>query len=212
MATFWGKMYIYLSVSVRLYKSVSAEMCKLAENSEEPKEQKEKSKSEQCSELENALEAEKKRSEEYLTQLKYARADIENLEKRFDRQLEDAKKHANECIMSELLGIVDELELAVKSASSCDSVETMAQGVEMTLKKFTKILENEGVTPIKSVGEPFDPEKHNAIARTEEEGVERVTVCEEVRKGYTLRGKVIRPSTVKVAVPTSQSHKVKEKN
>jgi molecular chaperone GrpE len=184
-------------------------MCKLAENSEEPKEQKEQSKSEQCNMLEKALETEKKRSEEYLTQLKYARADIENLEKRFDRQLEDMRKHANERIMIELLDIVDELELAVKSAASCDSVETLAQGVEMTLKKFTKILENEGVTPMKSIGEPFDPEKHNAVARTEED-VKEITIKEEVRKGYTMRGKVIRPSTVKVAVPPSKSHKVAE--
>jgi molecular chaperone GrpE len=205
-------MYIYLTVSVRLYKSEkhSAEMRKLAEQPEEPKEQKEKSKSEQCTVLENALEAEKKRSEEYLTQLKYARADIENLEKRFDRQLEDAKKHANERIMIELLDIVDELELAVKSAKSCGSSGTLTQGVEMILKKFTKILENEGVTPIRSVGEPFDPEKHNAVARTEENGIEGVTIKEEIRKGYTMRGKVIRPSTVKVAVPSSQSQKVTE--
>ncbi len=142
--------------------------------------------------------------------MRYARADIENLEKRFDRQLEDAKKHANECLMIELLGIVDELELAVKSAASCDSVETLAQGVEMTLRKFTKVLENEGVTPIKSVGEPFDPEKHSAAERTERDDVEGVTITEEVRKGYTMRGKVIRPSTVKVVVPSSQSHKITE--
>jgi molecular chaperone GrpE len=204
-------MYIYVTVLVRLYKlALRAGMCKLAEKPEEPKEQKEQRKSGQCEMLENALETERKRSEECLTQLRYARADIENLEKRFDRQLEDAKKHANECLMIELLGIVDELELAVKSASSCDSVEILAQGVEMTLKKFTKILENEGVIPIKSVGEPFDPEKHNAIARTEEEGVEGMTIREEIRKGYTMRGKVIRPSIVKVVVPTSQSHEATE--
>jgi molecular chaperone GrpE len=185
-------------------------MYKMGEEPEGPREQEEQKKSEQCEMLENALETERKRSEECLTQLRYARADIENLEKRFDRQLEDAKKHANECLMIELLGIVDELELAVKSASSCDSVEILAQGVEMTLKKFTKTLENEGVTPIRSVGEPFDPEKHNAIARTEEEGVEGVTIREELRKGYTMRGKVIRPSIVKVVVPTSQSHEATE--
>lgn len=182
----------------------------MAEKPEEPKEQKEQGRNEQCTMLENALEAEKKRSEEYLAQLKYARADIENLEKRFNRQLEDARKYANERIMIELIEIVDELDLAVKSASSCDSVETLAQGVEMTLKKFTKILENEGVTPLRSVGEPFDPEKHNAVARIEEEGVREAIIREEVRKGYTMRGKVIRPSTVKVAVPPSQSHKTSD--
>jgi molecular chaperone GrpE len=204
-------MYIYITVLVRLHKlALRAGMRKLAEKPEEPKEQKEQSKSEQRAMLENALETERKRSEECLTQLRYARADIENLEKRFDRQLEDAKKHANECLMIELLGIVDELELAVKSAASCDSVETLAQGVEMTLRKFTKVLENEGVTPIKSVGEPFDPEKHSAVERTERDDVEGVTITEEVRKGYTMRGKVIRPSTVKVVVPSSQSHKITE--
>jgi len=162
---------------------------------------------EQVETVEKALEAERKRSEEYLTQLKYARADIENLMKRFDRQLEDAKLYANERVIVELLDVVDELEMAVKSAGSCGSDETLVQGVKMTLKKLTKILENEEVHPIKSVGEPFDPDKHNAVERVEREGVEGCTVIEEVRRGYTMRGKVIRPSIVRVAVPSSHLKK-----
>ena len=157
--------------------------------------------------LEKALETEKKRSEDYLTQLKYARADIENLKKRFDRQLEDVKKYSNECIITELLAVVDELEMAVKSARSSNSTENLVQGLEMTLKKFRKVLENEGVSPINCVGEPFDPSKHNAVAKTEKEGVEGCTIVEEVRKGYAMREKVIRPSIVKVAVQPSQSQK-----
>jgi molecular chaperone GrpE len=82
----------------------------------------------------------------------------------------------------------------------------------MTLKKFRKILENEGVSPIKSVGEPFDPLKHNAVAKTEKEGVEGCTVVEEIRKGYTLREKVIRPSIVKVVVQPSKSQKEIKQN
>lgn len=171
-------------------------------------EQKEQRKSnEQVETLEKALETEKKRSEEYLTQLKYARADLENLKKRFDRQLEDVKKYSNECIITELLDVVDELEMAIKSARSSNSTETLVQGVEMTLKKFRKILENEGVSPIKCVGEPFDPSKHNAVAKTEKEGVEGCTIVEEVRKGYTMRERVIRPSIVKVVVQPSQLQK-----
>jgi len=176
---------------------------------EEPEESKvreeQKKNEEQVETVEKALEAERKRSEEYLTQLKYARADVENLMKRFDRQLEDAKLYANERIVIELLDAVDELELAVKSAASCDSAETLVQGVEMTLKKLTKILESEEVCPIESVGEPFDPEKHDAVARIEKKGVEGCTIIEEVRKGYTMRGKVIRASIVKVVVPSSKS-------
>jgi molecular chaperone GrpE len=172
------------------------------------KEQEEQGKiNEQVDALEKALETEKKSSEEYLTQLKYARADLENLKKRFDQKLEDVKNYSNERIITELLDVVDELEMAVKSARSSNSTETLVQGVEMTLKKFRKILENEGVSPIKSAGEPFDPSKHNAVAKTEKEGVEGCTIVEEIRKGYTLRKKVIRPSIVKVVVQPSQSQK-----
>lgn len=163
--------------------------------------------SEQVEELEKALDAEKQRSEEYLVQLKYARADIENLKKRFDQKLEDAQKYSNERIITELLDVVDELEMAVESARSSNSAETLVQGVEMTLKKFRKILQNEGVSPIKSVGEPFDPLKHNAVAKVEKKGVKGCTVIEEIRKGYTMKEKVIRPSIVKVVLQPSQSQK-----
>ena len=180
----------------------------MGEEPEESKGREEQRKNEeQVETVEKALQAEKKRSEEYLTQLMYARADIENLMKRFNRQLEDAKIYANERVIIELLDVVDELEMAVKSAASCGSAENLVHGVEMTLKKLTKILENEEVCPIKSVGYPFDPEKHNAVARIEKEGVEGCTVIEEVRRGYTMRGKVIRPSIVKVVVPSSQLQK-----
>jgi len=163
--------------------------------------------SEQEEKVEKALETEKQRSEEYLTQLKYARADLENLKKRFDRQLEDVKKYSNERIITELLDVVDELEMAIKSARSSNSTETLVQGVEMTLKKLVKILENEGVSPISSIDAPFDPAKHNAVAKTEKEGVEGCKIVEEIRKGYTLREKVIRPSIVRVVVQPSQSQK-----
>ena len=172
------------------------------------KEQEEQRKnSEQEEKAEKALETEKKLSEEYLTQLKYARADLENVKKRCDRQLEDVKKYSNERIITELLDVVDELEMAIKSARSSNSTETLVQGVEMTLKKLVKILENEGVSPISSIDAPFDPAKHNAVAKTEKEGVEGCKIVEEIRKGYTLREKVIRPSIVRVVVQPSQSQK-----
>jgi molecular chaperone GrpE len=174
-------------------------------------EEKEKS-NEQVEALEKTLENEKKRSQEYLTQLQYTRADLENLKKRFDKKLEDVQKYSNERIITELLDVVDELEMAVNSARSSNSVEILVQGVEMILKKFRKILEYEGVCPIKSVGEPFDPLKHNAIAKTEKNGVEGCIIVEEIRKGYTLREKVIRPSIVKIVVQPSQSQKEENKN
>jgi molecular chaperone GrpE len=154
--------------------------------------------------LEKTLEAEKKMAEDYLTQLKYARADLENLKRRYDRQLNEVREYCAQRIITGLLDVVDELELAIQSARSSDSSETLIQGVEMTLKKLRKLLENEGVVPIKCVGEPFDPSKHNAVAKSEKEGVEGCRIVEEVRKGYMMREKVIRPSIVKVVVQPSQ--------
>jgi len=162
---------------------------------------------EQLESLQEALETEKRRAENYLTQLKYARADLENLKNRCDREIDEVKKHCTERIITDLLDVADELELAIQSARSSESSEALVQGVEMTLKKLKKILENEGVSPMKCVGELFDPSKHSAVAKTEEEGVDGCRVVEEVRKGYTMREKVIRPSIVKVVVQPSQSTK-----
>jgi len=161
--------------------------------------------------LTEALAEEKKRSEECLTRMKYMQADFENLKKRMDRQMEEVKKYSNEHIIIELLDIVDELEMAIKSGHNSDSQENVIQGIDMTLKKLTKILEKEGVSPIECVGRPFDPTKHNAVARIEKEDAEECTVVEEVRKGYTMREKVIRPSIVKVMVkPLKSQEKVNQ--
>jgi len=157
--------------------------------------------------LTKALDEEKKRSEEYLTRLKYAQADAENLKKRYERQMEQVKKYCTEPLIIELLDVVDELELAVKSGRSTNSAEALIQGVEMTLKKMKKVLENEGVSPIDCLGKSFDPTKHHAIATTESEDENGCTISEEVRKGYTMREKVIRPSIVKVVVKPSKSQK-----
>jgi molecular chaperone GrpE len=171
--------------------------------SEEQKDQEKKTPSAEA--LEEALEQEKRRSEEYLARLKYAQADLENLKKRTDRQIQEVKNFCNERLVVELLDIVDELELAVKSGRSSDSAEAVTQGVEMTLKKLKKVLENEGVSPIECSGKCFDPSKHNAVATIEKEDATECTIVEEVRKGYTMREKVIRPSIVKVVVKPSKS-------
>jgi molecular chaperone GrpE len=155
-------------------------------------------------ELANALQEEKKRSEGYLNRLKYMQADFENLKKRLDRQLEEVRKYCNERLVLELLGIVDELEAAVHESKRTESVEALLKGVEMTLKKLKKVLELEEVSPIDCVGQAFDPSKHEAVAKVESE--EEGKVVEEIRKGYTMKGKVIRPSAVKItAKPSSET-------
>ena len=152
------------------------------------------------------LECEKKRSEEYLTRLKYLQADFENLKSRFDRETEQIKNYCTERLMIQLLDVVDELELAVKNGEISTSPESLIEGVEMTLKKLRKVLEQEGVSPIESPeGKVFDPTRHNAIAAVERDDVAACTVIEEIRKGYMMKGKVLRPSIVKVAVKSTKN-------
>ncbi len=166
----------------------------------------------QMDELKQQLEAEKKRSEDYLTRLKYLQADFENLRKRCDREIQQVSQYSNERIVIQLLEVVDELELAVKTAQTTDSNKTLVRGVEMTLKRLRKVLEQEGVTAIECEGKPFDPSKHNAIAAIERDDIDGCIVLEEVRKGYIMKEKVIRPSIVKVSVkPASKSQKKEEK-
>jgi molecular chaperone GrpE len=164
--------------------------------------------------LEQLLECERKRSEDYLTSLRYLQADLENFKKRSDREAEQVKNYCMERLMTPLLDVVDELELAVKNGEISTSPESLLEGVEMTLKKLRKVLEQEGVTPIDNPeGKVFDPSRHNAIAAVEQDDVPDGTVLEEIRKGYVMRGKVIRPTIVKVAIKSkkNQSNQTEEK-
>jgi len=156
--------------------------------------------------FEEKLDCEKKRSADYLTRLTYLQADFENMKKRFDREVEQTKSYCNERIIMQLLEVVDELELAVKNGEiSSQSTENLLEGVEMTLKKLRKVLEQEGVTEIANPeGKVFDPSKHNAVATVESDDTEDGIVLEQIRKGYIMRGKVIRPTIVKVAVKKSK--------
>jgi molecular chaperone GrpE len=165
---------------------------------------------EQPSNIEEQLAAEKKRSEEYLTRLKYIQADFDNLKKRCDRQLQEAKNYATEQLVLQLLEVIDELELAVKTGESAKDGKALLEGVQMTLKKLRKVLEQEGVSSIDCERKIFDPSKHNAVETIEQEGVNACIVGEEVRKGYVMQDKVIRPSIVKVKVPPSKSSNLKE--
>lgn len=164
--------------------------------------------------FEEQLECEKKRSEDYLTRLSYMQADLENFKKRSEREAEQIKNCCTEHLVIGLLDVSDELELAVKNGEISTSPEALLEGVEMTLKKLRKVLEQEGVSPIENPeGKPFDPSKHHAVAAVENSDVADGTVLDEIRKGYTMKGKVIRPTIVKVAVKpkNNQSNQTEEK-
>jgi molecular chaperone GrpE len=123
------------------------------------------------SELEEALGDEKEKSDDLLRRLQYLQADFENYRRRIEKEIGDVKKFSNERLLSDLLTVKDELDLAFAKAR---------------------------VERIPGTGSKFNPDYHEAALRVvsdEEEG----TVLEEVRAGYTLKGRVLRPSIVKVA-------------
>ncbi len=151
--------------------------------------------------FEERLDCEKRRSEDYLTRLKYLQADFENFKKRNDREAEQIRCYGNERLVIQLLDVVDELELAIKNGEISTSPNSLIEGVELTLKKLRKVLEQEGVSEIGNPeGKVLDPSCHNAIAAEERDDLADSTVIEVVRKGYVMKGKVIRPTIVKVAV------------
>ena len=156
------------------------------------------------------LNAEKIRSEDYLKRLRYLQADYDNLKKRTERQIVEAKKYCTENIIIQLLDVQNELELAIDNSKLTDSKEVIIEGVEMTLKKLEKVLEQEGVSLIECKKDNvFDPTCHHAIAATERDDLEECLITEEVRKGYKMKEKVIRPSFVKVAINSSKNKKSK---
>ncbi|UCE95244.1 MAG: nucleotide exchange factor GrpE, partial [Candidatus Bathyarchaeota archaeon] len=104
----------------------------------------------------------------------------------------------NERLILELLEVMDELEGAVQEDKKTAPIAVFLQGVVMIMKKLGKILEKEGVSPIECIGQAFDPLKHEIIAKVEND--EEGKIIEEVRKGYIMKGKVIRPSIVKISV------------
>lgn len=152
----------------------------------------------QVSELEEALESEKERSADLLRRLQYLQADFENYRKRVEKEMGDAKKFSNERLLSDLLTVKDELDLAFAKARETKQSPVLMEGVGMVQKRLLNILSKEGVERIPGAGSMFNPDYHEAalkVVSDEEEG----TVVEEVRPGYMLKGRVLRPSIVKVA-------------
>jgi molecular chaperone GrpE len=152
----------------------------------------------QVSQLAAALEDEKERSADLLRRLQYLQADFENYRKRVEKEMGDAKRFSNERLLSDLLTVKDELDLAFAKARETKQSPVLLEGVGMVQKRLQNILSKEGIERVPGAGSAFNPDYHEAALRVvsdEEEG----TVLEEVRAGYMLKGRVLRPSIVKVA-------------
>ena len=153
--------------------------------------------------LKKELEKEKSKSEDYLNKLKYLQADFENFRKRVERTLTEQIQSGNERLIRNLLSILDELELSVEACKKTQNTRNVAKGIEMVAENLKGILGNEGLEAIEGVGKIYDAARHEAVTNVLDNTKPDGTIIEEIRKGFMFRGKVIRPSMVKV----TRSHK-----
>ena len=129
------------------------------------------------------------------------KAEMQNLRRRTEQDVEKAHKYGIEKFSAELLGVIDNLERALIAAKehADESSKAIHDGVSLTLKSFNDCFAKFSIEAVDPIGEPFDPQLHQAIATQESPDSEPNSVIEVVQKGYTLNGRVIRPAMVMVS-------------
>jgi molecular chaperone GrpE len=150
-------------------------------------------------ELQRQLEAAQQKADDNWNQVLRIQADLENLRKRSLRDVENAHKFALEKFAVDLLPVRDSLEMGLSHADDEAGIDSLREGMELTLKALTQALEKYNIVEVNPVGERFDPELHEAMAMQESDEAEPNTVLTVVQKGYTLNGRLIRPAMVVVA-------------
>lgn len=148
--------------------------------------------------LQQALNAAEERAKGHWDQYMRAVADLDNVRKRAQRDIEAANRYGLEKFAAELLPVRDSLELALQSADKAD-IRALKQGTEATLQLLAKALEKLGVVVINPAGEPFDPARHEAMLAQPSSTVEPNSVLQVVQPGYELNGRLLRPARVIVA-------------
>ena len=131
-------------------------------------------------------------------QLLRTMAEMENIRRRSQRDVENAHKFAVEKLLSELLPVVDSLEKAEELAKTTDNADSMAEGISLSLKLFVSTLEKSGVALVDPLGEPFDPQLHEAMAMVPNLDAEPNSVMDVMQRGYTLNGRLVRAAKVVV--------------
>jgi len=155
--------------------------------------------------LGKALSEEKAKAESHLQNWQRVQADFINFKRRSEQEKEEMKEFANSVLICNLLPVLDDLERALSSIPPRLAKLPWVEGIRLIERKFTDILKAQGVTPIKAKGKPFDPNLHEAAMSTM--GGEGMVV-KELKRGYKLRDRVIRPATV--AVGSGNGEKIKD--
>ncbi len=145
--------------------------------------------------LRDALDAEKKKAEEYLGNWQRAQADFINYKRRTEQERLEFNNYANASLIINILPVLDDMERALEAVPSKYKKHDWVEGVRLVERKFKTTLEGQGVKPINALGEVFDPNYHEALRQGKgEEGI----ILEEIQKGYMLNDKLLRPARVVV--------------
>lgn len=129
-----------------------------------------------------------------------ARAELDNVRRRAERDMENMRRYALEKFVAELLAVRDSMEMGVEAAADGKgNLEALRDGVELTYRQFMGVLEKFGVREINPVGEPFDPDWHEAVSAQPSEDAEPDTVVAVMQKGYAINDRLVRPARVIVA-------------
>lgn len=127
-------------------------------------------------------------------------ADFDNFRRRTQKEKEELAQYATSKLVGELLPVLDNFERALVTAPANAESEAFTKGINMIFRQLEGVLKSEGLAAMETVGQPFNPEYHQAIMQVESEEHEEGIVTEEVQKGYLLKDKVLRPAMVKVSM------------
>ncbi|MCS1410498.1 MAG: Protein GrpE [Verrucomicrobia subdivision 3 bacterium] len=156
------------------------------------------------------------KSAEYWDRLLRLTAEFDNFKKRAARDRQEAIKYANESILEKLLPTLDNFDmamLAVKNANAqADSLDSLKQGISMVFKQLKDVIKESGMEEIDAAGQTFNPAWHEAISQEETDEAPEGQVIKQLRKGYKLKDRLIRPANVIVAKATGQSEQPAEDN
>src|SRR4051794_3458308 len=149
--------------------------------------------------LQDRLTAAEQQRDEYLTLAKQARAEFENYQKRFQRDLAIERQYAQAPLAGDLLQALDSLDRALDAADKAGDKGPLSQGVAMVRSQLLDALRRHGVKPVDAKGKPFDPNQHQAVMQQPSADVPPQTVLNVLEQGYTIHERVLRPARVIVS-------------
>ena len=150
-------------------------------------------------ELEEKLTTMEQKAQENWDKFLRAQAELDNVRRRAEKDVNNAYKYAQDKLLNALLPIVDSLERAIESCQGNEADKVIIEGIELTLKLFLDTLEKQGIKQLNPKGEMFDPNFHEAISMQETQEVDSGCVLNVIQKGYKLHDRVLRPALVVVA-------------